>query len=106
MTSMNEEILQLEEQIAESKKKLAQARRQTDGQAVQDYVFKNFDGSEVRLSQLFGDKPDLLVVHNMGRGCRYCTLWADGLNGLVKHLEDRGASPRPSRSCQSRHCSP
>jgi predicted dithiol-disulfide oxidoreductase (DUF899 family) len=25
----------------------------------------------------------------MGRQCPYCTLWADGFNGLVDHLEDR-----------------
>jgi len=23
----------------------------------------------------------------MGQGCRYCTLWADGLNGVLEHLE-------------------
>jgi len=23
----------------------------------------------------------------MGQGCRYCTLWADGLNGFLPHLE-------------------
>jgi predicted dithiol-disulfide oxidoreductase (DUF899 family) len=25
----------------------------------------------------------------MGQACRYCTLWADGLNGFLPHLEDR-----------------
>ena len=24
----------------------------------------------------------------MGQGCRYCTLWADGINGVLHHLED------------------
>jgi predicted dithiol-disulfide oxidoreductase (DUF899 family) len=27
----------------------------------------------------------------MGRSCRYCTLWADGLNGFTKHFESRAA---------------
>ena len=45
----------------------------------------------VSLSSLFGDKDDLIVVHNMGRGCAYCTMWADGFNGVVAHLEDRAA---------------
>ena len=35
----------------------------------------------------------------MGRGCRYCTLWADGFNGVYPHLADRAAfvvcSPDP-----------
>jgi predicted dithiol-disulfide oxidoreductase (DUF899 family) len=25
----------------------------------------------------------------MGQGCRYCTLWADGFNGFIPHLESR-----------------
>ncbi len=41
--------------------------------------------------KLFGDKDDLIVIHNMGRGCSYCTMWADGFNGLLPHLEDRAA---------------
>jgi len=35
----------------------------------------------------------------MGRGCRYCTLWADGFNGVYPHLADRASfvvcSPDP-----------
>jgi predicted dithiol-disulfide oxidoreductase (DUF899 family) len=27
----------------------------------------------------------------MGQKCVYCTLWADGLNGLARHLEGRAA---------------
>jgi predicted dithiol-disulfide oxidoreductase (DUF899 family) len=45
----------------------------------------------VALSALFGDKDDLFVVHNMGRSCVACTLWADGYNGLVPHLESRAS---------------
>ena len=30
----------------------------------------------------------LLMIHNMGEACRYCTLWADGFNGFLPHLED------------------
>ena len=39
------------------------------------------------LLELFGGKDKLLAIHNMGQGCRYCTLWADGFNGLLPHLE-------------------
>ena len=55
-----------------------------------EYIFKTPEG-EVSLSDLFGDKRDLLLIHNMGRGCSYCTMWADGLNGMLPHLEDRAA---------------
>lgn len=50
------------------------------------------DGTgEIRLSDLFGDHKELIVVHNMGKGCPYCTLWADGLNGMLPHFESRAA---------------
>ncbi len=53
----------------------------------------------VRLSHLFGKHDDLIVVHNMGMSCNYCTLWADGFMGLRPHLESRAAfvviSPDP-----------
>jgi predicted dithiol-disulfide oxidoreductase (DUF899 family) len=59
-------------------------------QAVTDYEFAGWDGP-VRLSELFGDKRDLFVIHNMGTGCAYCTMWADGFNGVYDHLADRAA---------------
>lgn len=58
--------------------------------AVEDYELARLDGP-VRLSTLFGAKRDLLVVHNMGRKCPYCTMWADGFNGLYPHIADRAA---------------
>ncbi|HEX4506046.1 MAG TPA: DUF899 family protein [Alphaproteobacteria bacterium] len=57
---------------------------------VEDYHFRTTEG-EVTLSELFGDKPELFVIHNMGRGCSYCTLWADGFNGVSEHLASRAA---------------
>lgn len=59
-------------------------------QKVEDYRFSTPQG-EVRLSQLFGKKDDLFVVHNMGASCPYCTLWADGYNGVYAHLANRAA---------------
>jgi len=55
---------------------------------VKDYVLAGWDGP-VSLSSLFEEKTDLIVIHNMGKGCRYCTLWADGFNGVRRHLADR-----------------
>jgi predicted dithiol-disulfide oxidoreductase (DUF899 family) len=59
-------------------------------QPVEDYVFAGPDGP-VKLSELFGEKKDLFVIHNMGTGCSYCTMWADGFNGVYDHLADRAA---------------
>jgi len=58
---------------------------------VQDYTLRRADGSPVRLGELFGAHDELLVVHNMGRRCVYCTLWADGFIGLAAHLANRAA---------------
>lgn len=65
-------------------------RSEIEPEEVQDYTFRTGDG-ERRLSALFGDKKELFVIHNMGAKCPYCTLWADGYNGLYPHIADRAA---------------
>ena len=59
-------------------------------EAVDDHVLEA-DGGPVRLSGLFGDRDDLILIHNMGADCAYCTLWADGYNGLYPHIATRAA---------------
>ena len=56
---------------------------------VNDYEFLGSENQKVNLSQLFGKKNDLILIHNMGKTCPYCTMWADGFNGLLPHLENR-----------------
>ena len=34
-------------------------------------------------------KDDLVVIHNMGASCAYCTLWGDGFNGVYEHLANK-----------------
>ena len=75
-------------QIAGLRDKMREARAAAEPEEVPDYVFTNTSGS-VRLSELFGDKPDLIVIHNMGATCPHCTLWADGFNGIYDHLASR-----------------
>ena len=88
---MKPEIEHLQEQIDELKKQLSAARRKAAPEPVREYTLKRPDGSPVQLSDLFGAKSDLLVIHNMGRKCPYCTLWADGFQGLADHLQNRTA---------------
>ncbi len=78
------------QQISELRSKMREAQQAVEPQEVEDYAFQTPQG-EIRLSDLFGDKEDLFVIHNMGKGCAYCTLWADGFNGVVHHLENRAA---------------
>ncbi len=77
----------LEFEIMEKARQLAALRRQEGETDVPDYRFKSLDG-ETSLSGLFAGRERLLMIHNMGQGCRYCTLWADGINGVLDHLED------------------
>ncbi|MGE5721798.1 MAG: DUF899 family protein [Sphingomonadales bacterium] len=93
MTSYSESMAtvhELRDRIGALRKEMRAALRATPPEPVEDYVFAGPDGP-VRLSQLFGDKKDLFVIHNMGRGCVYCTMWADGFNGVYDHLSNRAA---------------
>ena len=82
----NHEIADLERQIANLTAKLNRLRQDAVRQPVPVYRFATLSG-EVTLLELFGGRERLLAIHNMGQGCRYCTLWADGFNGLLSHLE-------------------
>lgn len=88
---METEVVRLEKEILGLKEKLAAARRGAQPEPVAEYTFVDRTGSAVSLREIFGEKNDLLVVHNMGQRCVYCTLWADGLNGIAAHLSDRAA---------------
>jgi predicted dithiol-disulfide oxidoreductase (DUF899 family) len=86
-------------QIGELQKKVAELRARRPRFAVKDYQFRDWDDAPIRLSQLFGEQRDLILVYNMGVSCNYCTLWADGFIGVQPHLENRAAfvviSPDP-----------
>jgi predicted dithiol-disulfide oxidoreductase (DUF899 family) len=87
-------------QIEALQEEMRDLQAKVEPQAVEDYVLAGWDGP-VRLSELFGDKRDLIVIHNMGTGCPACTMWADGFNGVYDHLASRAAfvvaSPNPVR---------
>jgi predicted dithiol-disulfide oxidoreductase (DUF899 family) len=82
------ELQKAERELFALTQKVSQLRRESALIAVKNYTFESMEG-KVTLSELFGDKNILFLIHNMGQGCRYCTLWADGLNGLVQHLESQ-----------------
>ena len=76
--------------ILEIRAEMRELQAGIEPESIEDYAFETTDGP-VRLSALFGNHDDLFVIHNMGASCAYCTLWADGFNGLIDHLEDRAA---------------
>jgi len=79
-------IRDLERKILELTEQLNAMRRDAVGAPIPDYGFQTLEGPR-SLSELFGGRDKLLAIHNMGQGCRYCTLWADGINGFLPHLE-------------------
>ncbi len=98
-TTLKNEIARLEAELMETQKRLSDLRGQLPAVEVKDHVLKGLGGDKTRLSEMFGDKEDLIVIHNMGKSCPYCTMWADGFNGMLQHLESRAAfavvSPDP-----------
>jgi predicted dithiol-disulfide oxidoreductase (DUF899 family)/predicted enzyme related to lactoylglutathione lyase len=84
--ALYQEIDKLEQEIMEKKKQLAQLRKSVPEQEVENYLFTTSLGDKVTLLDLFKEKDELIVIHNMGKSCSYCTMWADGFNGVYEHL--------------------
>lgn len=85
-----EKLAAYRKEIEALRAKMRDLQQAVEPEAVDDYEFITGDGP-VRLSQLFGDKDTLIAIHNMGKSCPACTMWADGYNGLVQHLQSRAA---------------
>lgn len=84
-------ISELEQEIIGKKNELYKLKKDMPRFEMQDYLLHDRDGRAVKLSELFGEHDQMILVHNMGKACPYCTLWADGFIGIHKHLEDRAA---------------
>jgi predicted dithiol-disulfide oxidoreductase (DUF899 family) len=84
------QVREFDEQIKALREKQRTLRIEAEPESVKDYRFSTPAGA-VTLGELFGDKTYLFVIHNMGAGCSYCTMWADGFNGVLPHLENRAA---------------
>ncbi|HET6552012.1 MAG TPA: DUF899 family protein [Dyella sp.] len=87
-TDVNGKLADYRRQISDIREKMRETIATVEPEKVQDYAFATIDG-KVSLSELFGDREDLIVIHNMGVTCSYCTLWADGYNGLHQHVVRR-----------------
>jgi predicted dithiol-disulfide oxidoreductase (DUF899 family) len=94
----SEQLAAYRSQIRELRAQMRSVQAAIEPEPVKDYAFRRVEGT-VSLSELFGGKETLFVIHNMGASCPYCTLWADGFNGVYDHLRSRAgfvvASPDP-----------
>lgn len=89
-TDVSGKLADYRRQIATIRERMRETLATVEPQPVKDYAFATLEGS-VRLSELFGEREDLILIHNMGVSCAYCTLWADGYNGLHPHAATRAA---------------
>lgn len=83
-------VTEYRRQIASIRQKMRETQAAVEPQVVEDYEFQTSTGP-IRLSQLFGGREDLIVIHNMGTSCPSCTMWADGYNGIHHHVASRAA---------------
>jgi predicted dithiol-disulfide oxidoreductase (DUF899 family) len=83
-------LLSLRDKIRNLRAEMRAVTAAIEPQPVADHVFGTLKGSTT-LSALFEGRDDLIVIHNMGSKCAYCTMWADGYSGLYPHLKQRAA---------------
>lgn len=85
-------IFALEQEIVALQSRLADIRAETvRGERVVDYALTDWDDRTVPLSTVFDGKDQLVLIHNMGMRCSYCTMWADGFVGILPYIERMAA---------------
>lgn len=88
---LKEKIERLQDEISQKKQELYQLIKSIPQTKIKNYFFKSKEGGTVSLAELFRDKNELIIVHNMGHKCPYCTMWADGFNGVTDHISNRAS---------------
>jgi predicted dithiol-disulfide oxidoreductase (DUF899 family) len=75
-----EKLATYRKEIEALRAKMRDLQEAVEPEAVDDYEFA-----------AAGDNDTLIAIHNMGKSCPACTMWADGYNGLIAHLQSRAA---------------
>lgn len=83
------EIEALEKELLEKQQQLADLKKEMPRQPVENYPFDNWSGTKSTLADFFGDHKYLVLIHNMGQKCKYCTMWANGFEGIYHHFSDK-----------------
>ena len=99
--SARDELLAEEDALREKIERVAALRRQlpAGGEIKEDYEFEQIDLADgstrpIRLSELFGDKSDLLVYSYMygpdwENPCPACTSLIDGIDAVSRHVRQQ-----------------
>ncbi len=83
------EIQKLQESIEKIQAQISELRANRELEVFEDYTLLDIKGNNVLFSSLFQDKEELLVIHNMGKSCAYCTMWADTLSSSTRVINNR-----------------
>ncbi len=100
-----DQLLAAEIELRDQRERVAALRRELPSNAVEtDYVFqegprdleKDDPIHDVKLSGLFGDKDELLLIHFMfdpswEKGCPMCSMWADTYDAAARHVQKRAS---------------
>ena len=89
--SIEKELQTVYTSIEQLRKKAIEMNSRLAAMDVKDYTLKDRDGNDIKLSEMFDDKHHLILIHNMGKGCGYCTMWADGFKDTYKEIEKKSA---------------
>jgi predicted dithiol-disulfide oxidoreductase (DUF899 family) len=93
-TAARRRLLAKEKEFTRLRDELSQERRTLPWARVdKTYVFDG-PGGERTLANIFAGRSQLVVYHFMfapdwKAGCKSCSFWADGFNGIVPHLNQR-----------------
>jgi predicted dithiol-disulfide oxidoreductase (DUF899 family) len=92
-----QDLLDREKALNKWRDEIAVERRSLPWHQVkEDYLFSGPEG-QLRLSELFGSKSQLIVYHFMygpdwQEGCKSCSFWADQYDGINRHIGARDVS--------------
>ncbi len=100
-----DELLAAEIELRDQRERVAAMRRQlTSNPVASDYVFREGPENlekhdpirETKLSELFGDRDELLLIHFMfdpswEKGCPMCSMWADTYDRAAEHVQNRAS---------------
>jgi len=86
---LNKRIDEIDKEIEILRKKKIELNAKAGAMKVLNYTLRDRHGNDVKLYDLFGGNKYLITIHNMGKGCDYCTMWADGMKDTYKQIEKK-----------------
>ena len=90
------EISSLSAQIFELTTRLHELQKGNSGSRVPNYPFETQLG-RTTLLDLFAGQDTLMLIHNMGQGCRWCTVWVGSRESVEFVIEyDHSSSSKGS----------